>query len=491
MPNSPCLVWLLVLWLVACAGVPAPHHESSAAPAHESGPAQQPIAEAVACPRASSLDVAEITAEATCLLSAYVRIDTQNPPGHELAAAHFLQDVLRRDGIDSQIIESTPGRANLIARIRGKKAEGALLLTHHMDVVPANAAEWSVPPFEGVVRDGAVWGRGSYDNKGGGVIELMAALMIQRLATPLAHDLVLLAVADEEAGGGAGARFLTGQRMELFAGVEFVLAEGGGVVQVDPEHIVYSIELAQKAPLWLRLTARGRSGHGATPIADSAVTVLLRALSRLSAYRFPILVRPEVQALYAKKAPALPEALRAGALNLAASLEQPAFREQFLKEPHDAALVQNTLAITMLHASDKENVIAGEASAVLDLRLLPGQDPQAIIRELASVMAEPAIELTPILSWPAHASPQDTPLFRAIEALAYVRHPQAPVIPNVISGFTDCNAFRAQHVTCYGFLPLHVRPDAFGRIHGKDERMISEDMSAAVIDLHSLLAGLQ
>jgi acetylornithine deacetylase/succinyl-diaminopimelate desuccinylase-like protein len=364
------------------------------------------------------------------------------------------------------------------------------MLMHHMDVVPAAAGEWSVPPFAGVMRDGQVWGRGAIDNKGGGVLALMTMLLAKRLSTPLPRDLVFLAAADEEAGGAQGARFLTQQHMELFAGVDFVMTEGGAVVQVGEGRVVYSVELAQKAPLWLRLTARGRSGHGASPTPDAAPLVLVRALSRLAQYHFPIVVLPEVQALYAGKAAALPEPQRAAYIDLRKSLARPAFREQFMKEPRDAALVQNTLSITMLEGSNKENVVPAEASAVLDMRLLPGQTADAVTREVVRVMAEPAIEVTPILSWQAYASPQDTPLFHAIEARARVRDPGAPVTANVIGGFTDCNAFRAKGITCYGFLPLRIRPDAFEQIHGKDERMPVDALSAGVVEMHALLLEL-
>jgi acetylornithine deacetylase/succinyl-diaminopimelate desuccinylase-like protein len=426
-----------------------------------------------------------------------VRIDTTNPPGHEIHAARFLHGVLARDGIDAQIVESAPGRANLIARLASQPAgatagsrRGAIALMHHMDVVPADAREWSVPPFEGAVRDGQLWGRGSLDNKGGGVVALMTMLLAKRLATPLARDLVLLAVADEEAGGAYGARFLTEQRMELLADVEFVLTEGGAVVDAGPGHVVYSVELAQKAPLWLRLTARGRSGHGGAPHADSAVQALVRGLARVAEHRFPIVVLPEVQALYAAKAPAAAEPLRKPYADLRAALQRPAFRDQFLKEPRDAALVRNTLAITMLQGSDKENVVPAQASAVLDMRILPGQDAAEVTREVVRVLAEPSIEVAPILSWRAHASPRDTALFRAIEAHARARDPGAPVVANVIGGFTDCNAFRAKGVTCYGFLPLRLPPSAFELIHGKDERISIASLGAAAIDLHALLLGL-
>jgi acetylornithine deacetylase/succinyl-diaminopimelate desuccinylase-like protein len=487
-----------VLLAAACASAPRSWPEPAVAntprtPEPAAAPAPAPAADAPACPRAGALEAAAIAEEAACLLAAYVRIDTTNPPGNELQAARFLRSVLARDGIESQIIESAPGRANLIARLSGRsgaRAGGAVVLMHHMDVVPAAAGEWSVAPLSGELRDGQLWGRGSIDNKGGGVLTLLSVLLAKRLGTPLPRDVVLLAVADEEAGGAYGARFLTEHHMELFAGADFVLTEGGAVVEVAPGRFLYGVELAQKAPLWLRVTARGVSGHGGAPPPDTAVNALVRSLSRLAAHRFPIVVLPEVQALYAAKAAAQAEPLRSAYADLRKALARPAFRAQFLKNPHDAALVRNTLAITMLAGSPKENVIPGEASAVLDVRLLPGQDPEAVSRELTAVIADPDVQLTPLLSWRAHASPRDTSLFRAIEAFARQRDPGAQVAANVIGGFTDCNAFRAKGMTCYGFLPLHVKPEVFALIHGKDERISVHDLSLAVIDLHALLLGL-
>ncbi len=442
------------------------------------------------CPRASTLETAAIAEEATCLLRRYIQIDTTNPPGNEIAAARFLAQVLEREGITAEIVESAPGRANLIARLKGKSPGHALMLMHHMDVVPASAAEWSVAPLSGVLEAGNVWGRGSLDNKGAGVAELLAFVLFQRLAVPLERDLVLVAVADEESGGTWGARWLVEQRPDWFKDVEFVLNEGGGVLELPTGQRLYSVEIAQKAPLWLRVTARGTSGHGGAPSPNSAAAVLVRALARLEGHSFPIEVLPEVQAVFAARAAGKPEADRPRYMNLSASLGEPAFRARFLQDPHDAALVRNTLAITMLAASPKENVVADSASAVLDARLLPGQDPAAVTRQISAVLAEPALEIEPLLSWQAHRSPRDTALFAAIQRLAEERHPGAPVTTNVIGGFTDCNAVRAKGKTCYGFLPLHITFDDIARIHGKDERISVEALSQAVIDLHALVRQL-
>jgi acetylornithine deacetylase/succinyl-diaminopimelate desuccinylase-like protein len=253
---------------------------------------------------------------------------------------------------------------------------------------------------------------------------------------------------------------------------------------------VYMVELAQKAPLWLRLTARGKPGHGGAPTPNTAATVLSRALGRIASHSMPVTVVPEVQALFAARALDMPEPARAQHSNLSLAFKDAAFRERFMSNPLDAALVQNTVAITMLSGSPKENVISEQASAVLDVRLLPRQDPKAVTAELTAVMAEPALSVEPILSWQAHSSPRDTPLFAAIERLARERHPGAPVRGNVIGGFTDCNAFRAIGKVCYGFLPIEIRLDDIQRIHGKDERVSVEALSSAALDLHSLLQEL-
>lgn len=458
---------------------------SATTPSVEAPPA---AAAMEACPRATALEPQAIAAEASCLLRQYVRIETVNPPGNELQAAKFLRDVLARDGIESQIIESAPGRANLIARLRGTGAGRAVALMHHMDVVPARASEWTVPPFEGVERDGYVWGRGSIDNKGGGVVELMTMLLAKRLATPLPRDLVFLAVADEEAGGGFGARYLTTQRKDLFADVEFVLNEGGAILQLGEGPGIYNVEIAQKAPLWLRVTARGNSGHGSTPYPDTPVHVLVRGLARLTAHQFPIVVLPEVQRLYAAKAQAMPEPVRTAYGDLRAALADAAFRETFLKDAHDAALVRNSFVITMLEGSGKENVIPGEASAVIDLRLLPGQDVEEVTREVSRVLGEPRLEVKALLSWQAHAASEDTALFHAIADVA--RERGAPIVPSVITGFTDCNAFRAQNITCYGFMPVRVAPKDFELIHGANERVSVKEVATAAADLHALLLRL-
>lgn len=449
---------------------------------------------AVDCPRATSFETDLVAREVECLLQRYIQIDTTNPPGHEIAAARFLAQVLADEGIESEVAESAPGRGNLMARLHATNgpagAAPALMLVHHTDVVPAEASDWSVPPFAGVTRDGYVWGRGSLDNKGMGIAHLVACLMLKRLGVPLDRDVVFLAVADEESGGEYGARWLLQHEPDWFRGIGYALNEGGAIIDAGQGHAMYSVELAQKAPLWLRVTAHGTSGHGSAPEPNTAAAVLVRALARLAAYQFPTLVIPEVQAMFQARAQALSEAKRAPFRDLAASLKQPKFRDEFMQNPRDAALVHNTLAITQLTGSAKENVISGQASAVLDMRLLPGQNVDAVLADVRRVMAEPSLQIEPLLSWAAQRSPRDTPLFAAIEALAKTRDPGAPVMANVIGGFTDCNAFRAANIVCYGFHPMRLNLTDLHGIHGKDEKIQLTALAESVAGLHALFEQL-
>jgi acetylornithine deacetylase/succinyl-diaminopimelate desuccinylase-like protein len=440
-----------------------------------------------ACPRAMTMAPAELEAEAVCLLRHYVQIDTTNPPGNERASADFLAALLAREGIEAKVFESVPGRANLYARLHGDGSRKALMLVHHMDVVPADAGQWSVPPFGAEVRDGYVWGRGTLDNKGPGIMEVLSFIMLKRLKLPLARDVVLLAVADEEQGGGKGARYMMAEHFDLFADVEFALNEGGAMLKFDDGHMLYAVEFAQKVPLWLKLTASGPAGHASLPKPAAATHTLVRALARLEQFQFPVVVVPEVQQVFTQRAATMPAAQRAPYSDLKKSLAEPAFRAEFLKDAHNAAMVHNTLAITMLSGSDKENVYPAQASAVLDLRLLPGQDPQVVTAELKRVMGEAQVQIDTLLSSTAHASPLDTELYKAITALIQRHDAGAQVTANFIGGFTDCNTFRGRGITCYGFMPMHLPMAETERVHGRDERLLIDDLVQATTLLQELV----
>jgi acetylornithine deacetylase/succinyl-diaminopimelate desuccinylase-like protein len=311
--------------------------------------------------------------EAVSLLARYIQIDTTNPPGNEIKAAQFFKEIFDREGIEARIIESAPGRGNIYARLRGDGSRKAVALLHHMDVVPADPTLWKEPPFGGVVKDRFVWGRGALDMKGPAIFELMTMLMLKRQRSALKGDLIFVGTADEEAGGALGAGYLLEKHPELFANVGLVLNEGGRIAMGnDGRARSYNVSVAEKTPLWLRLTASGTPGHGSTPGKNLAVHKIIAALGRIAAYEAPIKVVPEVQKFYAEAARLESDARRTAYQDLRAALQDPAFAADFVKDPRNNASVRNTLAITRLAGSDKINVIPARAAAEIDVRLLPG-----------------------------------------------------------------------------------------------------------------------
>jgi len=439
----------------------------------------------------AKLDWKSLNDEAIATLSRYVQIDTTNPPGNESKAAAFLKAILDREGIEARVIESGPGRANLYARLRGNGAKKALVLMHHMDVVPADAKLWKEPPFSGLVRDGEIWGRGSLDNKGGGVMSLMTLLALKRQGVALKGDVIFLGTADEEAGGMLGASFLLDKHPELFDGVGVVLNEGGGIrVGEDGRARLYSVGVAEKVPLWLKLMAPGTPGHAASPGGNQAVLKLVAALNRLAAYQSPIKVIPEIQKFYADSAATAPANRRAHYADLRKALQDPGFAAEFLKDRSNNARVRNTISITGIKGSDKINVIPAEASAEVDVRLLPGEEPQAFIAELRRVLADDSIKIEILLSRTAATSPTHPEAMTVITEYAKANDPGAAVLFPVGSGFTDCHFFRAKGIPCLGFLPQRSKPSSEGLAHGVDERMPEERLTAAIRAMYEIVSKL-
>ena len=303
---------------------------------------------------------------------------------------------------------------------------------HHMDVVPAQANLWSEPPFSGAIKDGVIWGRGALDNKGGGVMALLTLVALKRQNIQLKGDVIFLGTADEEAGGVLGAGFLLEKHPELFKDVSVVFNEGGGIrVGDDGRARLYSVGVAEKVPLWLKLTAPGTPGHAASPGDNQAVLKLVAALNRLASYQSPIKVIPEVQKFYADSAATAPANRREQYLDLRKALQDPMFAAEFLKDRSNNARVRNTISITGIKGSDKINVIPAEASAEVDVRLLPGEEPQAFINELRRVLADDSIKIEILLSRTAATSPASPEAMKVIAEYAKTNDPGAA---DLISG---------------------------------------------------------
>jgi acetylornithine deacetylase/succinyl-diaminopimelate desuccinylase-like protein len=429
--------------------------------------------------------------EAVSLLSRYIQIDTTNPPGNEIKAAEFLKAILERESIDARIIESAPGRGNFYARLKGDGSKKAIAMMHHMDVVPAVADQWQEPPFSGTVKQGFVWGRGARDNKGPGIMEVMTLLMLKRRSVALKSDVILIGTADEEAGGILGAGYLLDKHPELFKDVRVVFNEGGGIrADENGRARYYSVGVAEKVPLWLKLTATGTPGHGASPGSNQAVVKLIAALQRIANYQSPLKVVPEVQKFYADSAASAPPDRRAQYKDLRDALRDPAFAAAFTNDRGNNARVRNTITITGIKGSNKINVIPALASAELDVRLLPGEEPKAFIADLRRAIGDESIKIETLLTRAPASSPVNRDAIKAIEEFARANDPGTPVIFPLGSGFTDCHFFRAKGIPCLGFIPQRSTPRDEGMTHGVNERVAIERFVSGIQAMYQIVLKL-
>ena len=427
----------------------------------------------------------KVTQEATDLLSKYIQINTTNPPGNEIEAARMLREKFLTDGIPATTWEPQPGRGVVAARLRGiGKHTKSIILLSHMDVVPADPREWEVAPFSGAVKDGKIWGRGSIDDKGPGVMELMAMLAIKRAGILLDCDVLFVATGDEEEGGKNGAGWFVDHEANVFSDAGYLINEGGGIRALSDNRKAYVVSVTEKTPLWLRLTASGPAGHASDPPAETAVTRLVRALDKLSEYKTPVHVIGPVNDYYHKMAELDhgPKQL----LDLAAALKDPAYLREFLGDPGQNARVRDTITPTVLSASNKTNVISETAYAEVDCRLLPGSDPKTVMSDIKKVIGDDTIKLDVILNFPPISSPSRSPLMTAIATLAK-NHDQTAVVPSMIIGFTDSHYFRHKKIVSYGFIPVEVNPAEAKGVHGINERIGVKELADGIQRMVELL----
>jgi acetylornithine deacetylase/succinyl-diaminopimelate desuccinylase-like protein len=426
-------------------------------------------AQAEAQAAAQAADMSALADEAVDLLQQYLRVNTINPPGNESRAVEFFARIFDAEGIDWDSAESAPGRGNIWARLRGGD-EPALILLHHSDVVPADERYWSQNPLGGEIVGGHIYGRGALDTKTGGILQLAAFLALHRSGVELDRDVIFMATADEEAGGAFGAGWLVQNRPELFAGVGYLINEGGGGSVIDGE-VQFGIEVTQKVPYWLRLTSTGEPGHGSRPNPSSSVTEMIEALARLRAHEFEPRVVDAVQTMFAGMAPRAPIEWQERFSDIRRTARDPeALKELQLFQPGLHALTRNTCSITRLSASDKINVVPPETTAEVDCRLVPDQDPQAFLDEMAEILG-PEIEVEVIIGFSPAVSTTDTDLYRIIESVTGEEFPDAPFVPQVVGGFTDSHFFRDLGIVSYGYEPTATPDEDESGLHGNDERV--------------------
>lgn len=401
-----------------------------------------------------------------------IRIDTTNPgdgtgPG-ERAAAEYVVGLLQDVGLEPELFESEPGRANVVVRIEGADPGRPALVVHgHLDVVPAHAPDWSVDPFAAELRDGLVWGRGAVDMKDMDAMVLAVVRQMVREGRRPARDVVLAMFADEEAGGVLGAHWAVEHRPELFAGASEAVSEVGGFSVDVAGQRVYLLQTAEKGLAWLRLVAEGRAGHGSQVSTDNAVTHLAAAVARIGTYPWPLQLTPTVEALLRGVAdltglPFDPE--DPSAVDALVDALGPASR--FV-----GATLRHSTNPTRLAAGYKENVIPGSATAAVDGRFLPGEAAQfdATVAELAG----PHVRVEDLVRGTGLEVPFAGDLVDAMVAAVVAEDPGAHVLPYMLSGGTDNKALSELGITGYGFAPLRLPADLdfAGMFHGVDERV--------------------
>lgn len=431
-----------------------------------------PSSQAQSASAAASPDWNALNTEAVQKLSAYIQVNTTNPPGNEIRGAQWFGKIFQAEGIPFETGEVAPGRGNIVARLKGTGSAPALILLNHMDVVPVSRSYWSVDPFSGLVRDGYIWGRGSLDMKSLGILQLLTFLELHRLHVPLIRDVIFIGTADEEAGGNMGAGWVVKERPQWIAGAGFMLTEGAGSLADDSGKTVYfGVGPTEKTPAWLRLTATGRAGHASVPIADSAPNHLIAALDKLRQYRPPLELTPPVEAMLRTHAPYEPEPWRSRLADPQQFLAKPDAYDLLETRPDILSRLTNTISITALQGSNKTNIIPPEATAELDCRLLPGWTIDRWIAQTRQVIGDPSIRVDVILNFPPAASSTDTPLYASIAKAVHQFDPDAGLVETVDSGFTDSHFFRDKGIVSYGFEPFAVTHEDDARVHGDNERI--------------------
>jgi len=417
------------------------------------------------------------------LLQEYLRINTSNPPGEEEKAANFLKDLLFQEGIPVKVYKVASGRANLLAKLGD--GDGAFLMMHHMDVVPAEGDKWEVDPFSGEIIGNYIYGRGALDTKGFGIAQVCALLRVKRENKTLKRPVWLLATCDEETGGRLGARWCL-ENLEELKRVAFALNEGGGII-LNEEGKVHRCEIsvAQKIVAQFGLRAQGEGGHGSMPHRNNACEKLIRAVEKILNYKEPPRLIELVENYFKSLALFSEGEERRIFTNLHKAIKER--EDYFLARPHFNALIRNTYTLTVLKAGEKVNVIPSEALAYFDARLLPDEDPKAFLEKMKKLIEDPEVELFPCgegeLSPP---TPLETPLYEALCEVIRKREGKVLIVPSLIPGATDSRFFRSKGIPCYDFSPFRLRQEEMKLIHNQNERLSLENLYFAIDFLYEL-----
>ena len=411
-------------------------------------------------------------------LQSLIRFDTTNPPGNELPLARHIVQLLDAEGINNTLLVPVPERAAVFARLHGTGRYRPVILLAHMDVVGVEREKWSCDPFSGIVRDGYIYGRGAIDDKGMLTANLMTMLLLKRELTngglQLDRDVIFVATSDEEAGGEDGMRWLVEHHSDLLD-AEFALNEGGRTRIIDGGGRYLAIQTAEKISHMITVTARGPAGHAAIPLEGNAIFQLGRALARLAAYQEPVTLTATTERFFDELSAVWPVPGERDAMRQLVSKDigqRTRGAELLAGIPVFNAVMRNGISATQVLGGIAGNVIPAEATAVLNVRTIPGQAIEDIVARLQDVVGDPEITVAiQARGDDAPASDPDSAMFRAIAESATSLDPGMAVVPYLSTGGTDSAHLRRIGVDCYGILPFPMERFDEERMHGHDERV--------------------
>ena len=414
--------------------------------------------------------------------TALLRLETMDPPGNEKPAADYLRQVLEKEGIPAKVFALEPNRPNVVARLKGNGKKRALLIMAHTDVVNVDPAKWTFPPFSATRNGGYVYGRGTVDDKDNVTAALMTALTLKRQNVPLDRDVIFLFEAGEEGNTRVGIQFMVNQHFEEID-AEFCLAEGGGVVRQGGQVKYATVQTLEKIPRAIELTAHGMAGHGSIPLKSNPVVHLADAVSAVAKWRTPIRINDTTGAYFAKLAEISASAEARWYRDILSSDRKrvQAADDYFLeKEPRHASMLRTSISPNQFNAGYRINVIPSEAKALLDVRILPDEDPARFLDQVKKVVNDAAVEVV----WAprdvrpgAGAAKLDSEVFRVLEANV-IKTYKVPTLPTMSTGATDMAYLRAKGIQSYGIGPatdIEDGPLGFGA-HSDQERILESEM---------------
>ena len=411
---------------------------------------------------------------------ALLQFDTSDPPGRELPAAEYLQDVLEAEGIPVEMLSVDPERPNVVARLKGDGSEEPLLIMAHTDVVNVDPEKWTFPPFSATVDDGYVYGRGAVDDKDNLATALLVMLELKRQNVPLSRDVIFLAESGEEGATEYGIEFMVNDHFDKIE-AEFCLAEGGSVARVNREVVYGGVQTVEKLPYRLELVASGVAGHGSVPLQGNSVVRLAKAISAIADWRSPIRLNETTYTYFERLASISPPDAGERYLAVLDSGRATEADEYFLAyEPRHASMLRSSLSPTIFDVGYRINVIPSESRASVDFRALPDENIEDYLDKIRGVIGDESIEVSlgQRNTRPAGQASINTVAFSAIEENTD-KHYGVITLPTMSTGATDMAYLRARGVQCYGIGPAIDREDAglgFGA-HSDQERILISELN--------------